>query len=99
MPERTIASSVVFATIARHLASKEVYDSTRVQARRVLRQIVGLMVSSVRNINLMVVNVSNFLASRETLSDDGCMPGSAVWGPGSPLAYSCIALWRKAFDT
>lgn len=99
MPERTIASSVVFATLARHLANKEVYGSTRVTARRFLRQIVGLMVSSVPGINLMIVNVTNFLVSRETLSDDGCLPGLAVWGPGSPLAHSCIALWRKAFDT
>lgn len=99
MPERTIPSSMVFATLSRQLSTKDVYDSTRVQARYVLRKIISHMVASVKGINLMVVNTTDFFVSKETLSHDGCLSGSAVWGSGSQLSNSCKNLWYKELDT
>ena len=99
MPERTIPSSMVFATLSRQLSTKDVYDSTRVQARYVFRKIISHMVASVKGINLMVVNTTDFFVSKETLSHDGCLSGSAVWGSGSQLSNSCKNLWYKELDT
>ena len=99
MPERTIPSSMVFATLSRQLSTKDVYDSTRAQARYVLRKIIGHMVASVKDINLMVVNTTDFFVSREVLTHDGCLPGLAVWGSGSQLSNACKSLWHKTLDT
>lgn len=101
MPERTIPTSVVFATLTRHLSSTEKYTEVVLEAQAIIKKIVNRVASAstpLVPIQLVVSNLTTFSFRTVELFDDGCFDGEALWGCGSVLSNNAKLLFQHASD-
>ena len=86
MQERTIPTSLAFATLAKHLSSPEKYVQVVHDSQEVLKKLVSKVAAtstSTNPVQLVVCDLSSFSYTTVGLFADGCFDGQVLWSWGS----------------
>ena len=98
MPETTIPTSLVFATLMLHLSTPGRYHAVMVEARSFLRKLVSKLASTSPpgSVELVVCNLTDFTFRTVAIFDDGSIDGALLWGAGSQISSFLKHKWQQA---